>query len=146
MATSTESTETTETLEQELLGLERQYWQAIKDRDGDAAMRLTDDPCIVTGAQGVGRIDKLTLGAMMKRAPYTLEEFEIDEPHVRLLRDDVAILAYKVRERLTVDGKPVVLEAADSSTWVRRGGRWVCALHTEAIAGDPFGRDRRSNT
>jgi hypothetical protein len=26
---------------------------------------------------------------------------------------------------------------------VRRGGRWVCALHTEAIAGDPYGRDRR---
>ena len=133
-------------VEQELLGLERQYWQAIKDKDGEAAMRLTDDPCIVTGAQGVGRIDRQTLGAMMVRAPYTLDEFEIEQPQVRLLRDDVAILAYKVRERLTVDGKPVVLEAADSSTWVRRDGRWVCALHTEALTGDPFGRDRRLNS
>lgn len=48
----------------------------------------------------------------------------------------------KVNERLTVDGKPLKLEAADASTWVRRGERWVCALHTEAITGDPFGRDR----
>jgi hypothetical protein len=54
-----------------------------------------------------------------------------------------AVLAYKVREALTVDGKPVTFEAADASTWVRRDGQWVCALHTESLAGDPFGRDRR---
>jgi len=132
------------TIEQELLALETQYWEAIRDKDAEAAMRLTDDPCIVTGAQGVGRIDRRALAAMMKDVPYTVNEFEIDEDvHVRLLRDDVAILAYRVRERLTVEGKPVTLEAADSSTWVRRDGRWLCALHTEAIAGDPFGRDRQ---
>jgi hypothetical protein len=62
---------------------------------------------------------------------------------VRLVHDDVAIVAYKVKESLTVDGKPLTLEAADSSTWVRSPGGWVCAMHTEAISGDPFGRDRR---
>jgi uncharacterized protein (TIGR02246 family) len=135
---------TTTTVEQELLALENQYWQAIKDKDAVAALRLTDDPCIVTGAQGVGRIDKRALAAMMKDVPYTVNSFEIGEDvHVRLLRDDVAILAYRVREHLTVDGKPVTLDATDSSTWVRRDGRWVCALHSEALAGDPFGRDRR---
>jgi hypothetical protein len=41
-----------------------------------------------------------------------------------------------------VDGKAVTLDAADASTWVRRDGRWRCALHTESIQGDPFGRDR----
>jgi hypothetical protein len=25
---------------------------------------------------------------------------------------------------------------------VRRNGQWVCALHTESMLGDPFGRDR----
>ena len=64
---------------------------------------------------------------------------------MRLLRDDVAILAYRVHEELTVEGKPVTVEAADSSTWVHRDGRWVCAMHTESIAGDPFGRDRRAD-
>lgn len=47
-----------------------------------------------------------------------------------------------MHEELTVDGKRVALDAADASTWVRRNGRWVCALHTESLAGDPFGRDR----
>jgi hypothetical protein len=82
---------------------------------------------------------------MRKSSPWTLKEFRlVDDVHVRFLGDDVAIVAYQVREELTVDGKSLTLEAADSSTWVRRDGRWVCALHTEAIAGDPFGRDRQS--
>ncbi len=61
-----------------------------------------------------------------------------------MLRDDVAIVAYKVRESLTVAGKSMMLEAAAASTWIRNDGRWVCVLHTESIAGDPFGRDRQS--
>jgi hypothetical protein len=135
----------TQNVEQQLLDLERQYWQAIKDKDVDAALRLSDDPCLITGAQGVGSIDKKSMAAMMKASSYTLHEFEwTGDPQVRLLGDDVAILAYNIRERLTVEGQPVVLEAAESSTWVRRAGRWVCALHTEAVVGDPFGRDRRA--
>jgi uncharacterized protein (TIGR02246 family) len=133
----------TKAVEQELLDLEKQYWQAIKNKDVDAALRLTDEPCIVTGAQGIGRIDKKRLAEMMQAAPYTLHDFTVQDAQVRLLGTDVAILAYNVHEELTVDGKSVTLDAADSSTWVRRDGRWRCALHTEAIAGDPFGRDRR---
>lgn len=132
------------TIEKELVELERQYWQAIKEKDVEAALRLTDDPCIITGSQGITRVDRQTFARMMQTAPWTLHTFELsDDVQTRLLGNDVAIVAYKVREELTVEGKPVTLEAADSSTWVRRAGRWVCALHTEAIAGDPFGRDRQ---
>lgn len=128
----------------ELIDLEKRYWQALKDGDAEAALQLTDDPCLVTGAQGVGSIDREGFTAMMASAPYTLNAFELkDDARVRMLGDDVAVLAYSVHEELTVDGKPVALDAADSSTWVRRDGRWVCAQHSEAIAGDPFGRDRR---
>jgi uncharacterized protein (TIGR02246 family) len=134
---------TSKAVEQELLALEKRYWQAIKDKDADAAMRLTDDPCIITGAQGVGRLDRQALAGMMNAASYTLHDFRIsDDAQVRLLGDDVAVLAYNVHEELTVEGKPVTLEAADASTWVRRNNRWVCALHTESVKGDPFGRDR----
>jgi hypothetical protein len=137
----------TKTVEKELLGLEKQYWQAIKDKDVDAAMRLSDDPCIVAGAQGIGSLDRKSLGGMMRAASYTLNDFKFsDDAKVRLLSNDIAIVAYKVREDLTVEGKPVSFEAAESSTWVRRDGRWVCALHTESLAGDPFGRDRRPAT
>lgn len=131
--------------EKEIVELERQYWQALKEKDIDTALRLTDDPCIVSGAQGIAQIDHQTFETMMQSASWTLNTFELgDDVQVRLVQDDVAIVAYKVREELTVDGEPVTLEAADSSTWVRRNGHWVCCLHAEAIAGDPFGRDRQT--
>jgi uncharacterized protein (TIGR02246 family) len=134
------------TVENEVLSLEKQYWQAMKNRDADTVMRLTDDNCIVTGAQGIGRIERKALAGMVKNAKYTLNSFELkDDAQVQMLSDDVALVAYKVHEDLTVDGKPVALDAAESSVWVRRDGRWVCAHHTEAIAGDPFGRDRRAS-
>jgi uncharacterized protein (TIGR02246 family) len=133
----------TRAVEQELLALEKKYWQAIKDKDANAAMRLSDDQCIITGAQGVGRVDKQTLARMMTSAAYTLQDFKIgDDAQVRLLGDDVAVLAYNVHEELTVEGKRLSIDAADASTWVRRDGRWLCALHSESLKGDPFGRDR----
>jgi hypothetical protein len=97
----------------------------------------------VTGAQGVASIGREALKEMMTNAQYSLSDYHLSDVQARMLSDDVAIVAYKVREKLTVEGKPVTLEAADASTWVRRNGRWVCALHTESIIGDPFGRDRR---
>ena len=130
-------------VEKELLAMEEKYWQALKDRDGATAARLTDEPCIVSGAQGVDSISKESLESMVKAAPYTLVDFNIsDDAYVRMLNDDVAVLAYNVHEELKVDGKPVVVDAADTSTWVRRNGRWLCASHTESLKGDPFGRDR----
>jgi uncharacterized protein (TIGR02246 family) len=133
---------TTATVEHEFVELENRYWRAIRDGDASAAMQLADDPCVVTGAQGVGSIDRKTLGGMLKSSTWKLLDFEISDVQVRRLTDDVAVVAYKVIEQLTVEGKPLTLNAADASTWVRRDGRWVCALHTESIAGDPFGRDR----
>lgn len=130
-------------IEAKLVDYEKQYWQAIKDRDVPAAMRLTDDPCIITGAQGVARITRTAFAGMLQAGGWTLHEFTLTDVQVRLLGDDVAVLAYKVKELLTVDGKSLTVEAADSSTWVRREGNWMCALHTEALLGDPFGRDKR---
>lgn len=131
-----------ETTDEELLVLEHQYWQAIKDGDAALSARLSDDPCVVTGSQGVGRIDRATLEGMFASAAWKLTGFEITSPIVELLTDDVAVVAYRVHEDLLVDGQPLALDASDSSTWVRRDREWVCAVHTEAIAGDPFGRDR----
>jgi hypothetical protein len=57
--------------------------------------------------------------------------------------DDVAIIGYSVNETVVVEGKSIPLEAHDASVWVRRAGEWRCALHTESLAGDPYGRDRQ---
>jgi ketosteroid isomerase-like protein len=135
-----------QSLETQVLSLEKRYWTALREKDTEAALELTCDPCIVAGASGVSQVDHKAFAKMMDSAPWSLESFELDDVKVRMVADDVAIVAYTVKESLTVDGKPLELEAADASTWIRSDGIWKCALHTEAISGDPFGRDRAPAT
>ena len=139
MATATMEKKAIET---ELMKLEKRYWQAIKGKDIDTMLSLTEFPCIVAGATGVGSLDRDTFMKIMKDEHYTLHDFEVKNSEVRALSDDVACVAYEVHEDLTVDGKSVSMEATDSSVWVRRNGRWLCAMHTESLKGDPYGRDR----
>jgi hypothetical protein len=133
----------TATIETELVELEKEYWQSMKDKDVETAVRLSADPCILTGAQGVSRIDHATYKKLMTNANWSLLDFEFADVQTQQITEDVVVVAYKVTERLTVDGKPVTLVANDSTTWVRRDGQWLCAVHTEAVAGDPYGRDRK---
>jgi hypothetical protein len=127
-------------LEQDILTLENRFWRSMIDRNAAAGAAMTAEPCIVTGAQGVGRIDRKTFAAMMEGGAWTLHAYEFRDVKFVQPADNVAVIAYTVREELTVDGKPLVLEAADASTWVKQGGQWLCALHTESVLGDPFGR------
>jgi len=131
------------TVEKEILELENRYWETIKKRDVEAAIRLTDFPCLVAGASGIGLIDKEAFTKMMSTARYTLHDFEIKDAEVKPLNDDLALVAYKVHEDLTVDGKKIGMDASDTSVWVRRRGEWLCAMHTESLAGDPYGRDKK---
>ncbi|MBA2541885.1 MAG: DUF4440 domain-containing protein [Deltaproteobacteria bacterium] len=81
---------------------------------------------------------------MIESAAWKLERFQLDPSNVKIkiIADDVAVIAYEVQERIVVDGESQTVTAFDSSVWVRRMGKWVCAMHTETLAGDPFGRDR----
>jgi len=131
-----------------LLENERRFWNAMRDKDGKAASEMTADNCIVVGAQGVSAVDPKTMERLTKEGDWELERYTFDEStaQVQFLTDDVALVAYKVKEKLTVEGKPVNLEANDSSVWVRKNGEWLCAMHTESLVGDPFGRDKAAKT
>ena len=129
-------------VEHELKSLELRYWDAVQRKDEATAMELSDEQCVVVGAQGIGEIDRERLGQMLKHASHDLTRYEVDDQAflIRKVTVDVAIVAYEVREDLVVDGKAESLAAFDTSVWVRRGDAWVCALHTESLKGDPFGR------
>jgi uncharacterized protein (TIGR02246 family) len=131
-----------EALDNKVIQLERAYWDAMRQQDADAALNLTDETCIVVGAQGINELGRSALAAMIRGAPYKLEYADFAEADIqtKAITDDVVVIAYKIDERLVVDGKEVELQAYDSSVWVRRDDGWHCALHTESLPGDPFGR------
>ena len=127
----------------QLIQLEKNYWQAIKDRDVATCVQLSADPCLVAGPQGVGSFTRAQMKAMMEQGgQYTLVDYELKDFQTQLLTPDVGVVAYTVHQSLTVEGKTVAFTAAENSTWVKKDGAWACALHSEAILGDPFGRDK----
>ena len=117
----------------------------MKERDLKTAVSLTEFPCLIAGASGAQSVDQASYEKMLNGASWRIQSVEIEDgAEVRQLTDEVAVIVYRVREEMTVDGKPVTLQAADSSVWVRRDGGWKCAVHTEAVSGDGFGRDRKA--
>ena len=129
---------------QEIVELENRFWQSIVDDDIDASVALLDERSVVTGAQGVTTIshDKYRAMARQGGRTWVLKSFKLDDVQVSFPADDVAVIAYKVTEDMEVEGKPLTLKAADATTWVRKQGEWLAALHTESLLGDPFGRDK----
>lgn len=129
---------------QEIIDLENRFWKTMIDKDVETATAMMADKSIVTGAQGAATIDNQAFGKMMQEGKWTLESYTFSDVQVEFPTPDVAIIGYKVSEKLILDGEPLTMEAADASTWIKRDGKWQCALHTESVLGDPFGRDRTS--
>lgn len=129
-------TTTTET--RTLLDVERRFWDAMQEKDGKTAGEMTDESCIVVGAQGVSRITAKEMDRMTREGPWQLTRYDLkdDTAQVRMLGDDVALVAYSVHEDVTMSGKPMSMDAHEASVWVRRDGEWRCALHVESLAGD----------
>lgn len=130
------------TSRQDIIELENKFWQTMIDRDVDTAAAMMADSAIVTGAQGAATIDSKSFAKMMKEGTWELRSFKLDKLQVQFTGDDTAIIGYEVTEKLVVDGKPLELTAYDASVWTRIDGEWKCALHTESVKGDPYGRDR----
>jgi hypothetical protein len=133
----------TVTTEQQLADLEKKYWDAMVTKDVDSAVRMSDEPCYLAGAQGISQISNEKYRQLMTDGKWVLHSYTMDKILTRLVSPDVAIIAYTVTENLTVEGQKLTLTCNDASTWVKRNGQWKCSLHTEAVAGDPFGRDRK---
>lgn len=135
-----------QTDKQTIIDLETKFWQAIVDSDTEAAVSLLTGKSVVTGAQGLGLLSKDDYRRMASEAGdrYVLKSFKFGDVKVTFPAADVAVIAYKVDMDMDVEGEALKLEAADTTTWVKKDNDWLAAAHTEALLGDPFGRDRKA--
>lgn len=120
----------------EIVALEKSYWDAMKKKDGRRTAQLSGKTSLVTGAQGVMTIPKDKMGKMTEDGGWTLQSYAFDDIEVSTPAPDIAIIAYTVRQKVRMDGKSQDLRAADSSTWVRGADGWECHAHSEAFLKD----------
>lgn len=120
----------------EIIALEKSYWDAMKAKDGARAAKLSGETSLVTGAGGVRTIAKAKMGQMTGDGEWTLHAYDFDDVEVVTPAQNVAIIAYTVRQKVTMGGKSMELHAADSSTWVRAADGWRCHAHSETFLDD----------
>lgn len=117
----------------EIIALEKSYWEAIKAKDGRRTAELSGEAALVTGARGVMRIEKEKMGRMTEEGNWSLDSYAFDDVEVSTPSPDVALIAYTVRQDVTMDGKRQELRAADSSVWIRGQKGWECHAHSETF-------------
>ncbi len=122
----------TKNAKSEIIQKEKEYWQGMVNHDLNSVLRLTDFPCIVAGSHGLRLVDRATFTQMFESKKEEVQDYTfLEEPEVRLLSPDTAVIAYKIRATTRAGEKEQVIEAVDTSTWIRRDGHWACAMHTE---------------
>jgi ketosteroid isomerase-like protein len=117
----------------EIVNLEKSYWDAMKAKDGRRTSELSGKTALVTGAQGVMRIEKEKMGKMTEEGNWSLESYALEDVEVSTPSPDIALIAYTVRQSVTMDGKSQDLRAADSSVWIRGSNGWECHAHSETF-------------
>ena len=116
-----------------IVKLEKTFWQSMVDKDADKAMTMIADEFLIPGPMGTMRSDPADYNRMTQKGDWELDDFEFSDVQVIFPAEDTAIIAYKVHQTGTMKDQPMDLNCADSTTWVRDGDEWKCALHTETI-------------
>ncbi len=116
-----------------IVKLEKTFWQSMVDKDAEKAMAMIADECLITGPMETMRSDPEDYKRMTEQGDWELEDFEFSDVQVIFPAEDTAIIAYTVHQTGRMKGGPMDLNCADSTTWVRDGDEWKCALHTETV-------------
>ena len=117
----------------EIIALEKSYWEAMKAKDGARSSQLSGKISLVTGARGVTSVEKAKMGKLTEDGNWYLEHYAFEDTQVIIPAPDVAIIAYTVTQSVTAEGKKREFKAADSSTWIRGADGWECHAHSETI-------------
>ena len=119
-----------------LIDLETKFWQSMVDQDTDAALEMLCEPALMVSSHGAMKFDHAGYRKMAEQGPKVLTSYELSDVNVVFPNYATAIVTYRVRQGTAPRGgkKGEVEEMNDTSTWIRSGERWQCAIHTETPA------------
>lgn len=121
----------------DLVDLEHRFWQSMVDEDTETAISMLDEPALMVSSHGAMQFDHAQYRQMAEHGSMVIKSFELSEMNVVFPTEDAAVLTYRVRQSLSPRGKPELIEQQmnDSSVWTRKGGQWMCVMHTETPVG-----------
>lgn len=117
----------------EIERLEQAFWQSMVDNQPKVATGMLAERALMVSGHGAMAFDHAGYTKMQLDPSHKLIDFKLSDMDVLFPSDDVAIATYKVEQKVEYDGKPMQMQAVDSSTWLKSGGDWKCVAHTESL-------------
>ncbi len=115
-------------LEDTLLALEKQTYEALKKGDLDTQKKITADDFVAILSDG-SRFNKD--GFFQELAAFQLKTYSLKDVRLVQLTPEAASLTYRIKSDYSILGLPMSDELSVASTWVRRNGKWLNVLYQE---------------
>jgi hypothetical protein len=118
-------------LEEKIVALEKQGWEAIKNKDWNGLSSLLTEDFVEVGDMGTrGK------SAAMEdlKANLTLTEYSMQDPKVLELGKDGSLLTYQLVQKGSYKGQDLPSKTNCSAAYVRRGGKWLNISFHQTVA------------
>ena len=120
-------------MQNEILELEKTYWNAIENQDFDVIKKLTHFPCIVAGRKGVQALEETVFKQMMDAGnKHQLKVVKILQENIEIINETTAAIGYLIEIKNKGENEKTTQKYACTSAWVKENGEWKCVLHTES--------------
>lgn len=116
-------------IEEHLVSLEKQSWEAWKNRDGKFFQQFLSDDHVEVGFTGVA--SKKDVVDFVGSAVCEVRSYELSEFQMRMLNKDTALLTYREAQDTTCH-KQVPSPCWVSSLYMKRGDRWLNVLYQQS--------------
>jgi hypothetical protein len=118
-------------LEEKIVALEKQGWEAIKKKDWNTLSSLMTEDFVEVGDMGIrGKSEAIQdLKSNLILTDYTMEEAKVLE-----LSKDAALVTYRLSQKGSYQGQNLPPKTNCSATYARRGGKWLNTSFQQTVA------------
>jgi hypothetical protein len=123
----TKSKDAGNSVETQIVALEKKAWEAWKDKNRDFVQNYLSDDAFFVYGDGVTDKSQIIKGfGACEIKSYSLDEFKF-----LMLDKNSALLSYTAVQDAACAGKIQPPKVRSSAVYVKRGGKWLCAFYTE---------------
>jgi len=119
-----------ESLQQQIVGKEREELEALKAGDHKAFANLLADEAIFLDPRGHGTKAEV----VEHTADFRLLDFTMESVKFVAVGANSGIIAYKLTQKGNAHGHEFTSVAYASALWTKRDGKWVCLFSQETPA------------
>ena len=116
-------------IQEKLINLEKQSWEAWKNRNAQFFKDFLSDDHVEVGFYGLA--DKNQVLATVASPACTVRNYSVDQFNVTLLDANTALLTYHAAQETTCHDKAVPSPVWVSSLYKKRGDRWLNVFYQQ---------------